>query len=45
MADQTSDLDGAIAKDDFYIENWSPALDIYILLRTVGAVLTRKGAY
>ena len=39
------DLDHAIAKDDFYIENWSPALDIYILLRTVGALLTRKGAY
>ena len=39
------DLDHAIAKDDFYIENWSPSLDLYILLHTVGALLTRKGAY
>jgi lipopolysaccharide/colanic/teichoic acid biosynthesis glycosyltransferase len=31
--------------DHFYIENWSPALDAYILLRTVGALFTREGAY
>jgi lipopolysaccharide/colanic/teichoic acid biosynthesis glycosyltransferase len=31
--------------DIFYIENYSPALDIRILLRTVPAVLSRKGAY
>ena len=35
----------AIRMDHFYIENWSPALDAYILLRTVGALFTRKGAY
>jgi len=42
-----SDLDHeeAIRMDHFYIENWSPALDAYILLRTVGALFTRKGAY
>ncbi len=42
-----SDLDpeDAIRMDHFYIENWSPALDVYILLRTVGALFTRKGAY
>ena len=42
-----SDLDHeeAIRMDHFYIENWSPALDAYIMLRTVRALLTRKGAY
>jgi lipopolysaccharide/colanic/teichoic acid biosynthesis glycosyltransferase len=42
-----SDLDHeeAIRMDHFYIENWSPALDAYILLKTAGALFTRKGAY
>jgi len=35
----------AIRLDQFYIENWSPALDLYILLRTVGALIKRDGAY
>jgi exopolysaccharide biosynthesis polyprenyl glycosylphosphotransferase len=41
-----SDLDSvdALRQDLFYIENWSLGLDAYILLRTIGAVLTRKGA-
>jgi exopolysaccharide biosynthesis polyprenyl glycosylphosphotransferase len=39
------DVDEAIVMDHFYIENWSPGLDVYILFRTVGALLTRKGAY
>jgi exopolysaccharide biosynthesis polyprenyl glycosylphosphotransferase len=39
------DHEEAIRMDHFYIENWSPALDAYILLRTVGALFTRKGAY
>jgi exopolysaccharide biosynthesis polyprenyl glycosylphosphotransferase len=39
------DHEDAIRLDHFYIENWSPVLDAYILLRTVGALLTRKGAY
>jgi exopolysaccharide biosynthesis polyprenyl glycosylphosphotransferase len=30
------------AFDNFYIENWSVAQDLKILLRTVGAVLTRR---
>ena len=39
------DHEDAIRMDHFYIENWSPVLDAYILLRTVGALLTRRGAY
>ncbi|MFA6503498.1 MAG: sugar transferase [Patescibacteria group bacterium] len=31
--------------DTWYIENWSPMLDLYILLKTPFAVLQRKGAY
>jgi exopolysaccharide biosynthesis polyprenyl glycosylphosphotransferase len=34
----------AIKQDLFYIENWSLLLDVYIMLRTVGVVLGRKGA-
>jgi lipopolysaccharide/colanic/teichoic acid biosynthesis glycosyltransferase len=36
--------DTALEMDLFYIENWSLALDVYILLKTVGVVLTRRGA-
>jgi exopolysaccharide biosynthesis polyprenyl glycosylphosphotransferase len=39
------DPDAALKMDLFYIENWSLSLDIYILLKTVGAVLARRGAY
>ena len=31
--------------DIYYIENWSPALDIRILLRTAPKIFTRDGAY
>ncbi len=31
--------------DIWYIENWSPWLDVYILLKTPFVVLHRKGAY
>ena len=42
-----SDLDheAAIRMDTFYIENWAPALDGYIMLRTIRALFSRKGAY
>lgn len=42
-----SDVDrqAAIDLDLFYIEHWSLRFDLYILLRTVGAVLSRRGAY
>jgi lipopolysaccharide/colanic/teichoic acid biosynthesis glycosyltransferase len=38
------DADEALRLDLFYIENWSLSLDIFILLRTVGAVILRRGA-
>jgi exopolysaccharide biosynthesis polyprenyl glycosylphosphotransferase len=38
------DSDEALRIDRYYIENWSLGLDVYILLKTIGAVLTRRGA-
>lgn len=38
------DADEALRLDLFYIENWSMSLDIYVLLRTLGTVLTGRGA-
>jgi undecaprenyl-phosphate galactose phosphotransferase len=42
-----NDLDYSerIALDCFYVRNWSIWADIVILLKTLGAVLTRSGAY
>jgi exopolysaccharide biosynthesis polyprenyl glycosylphosphotransferase len=34
----------AVEMDLYYIENWSLYLDLYILLKTIGAVARRKGA-
>jgi len=31
--------------DEHYVRNWSLSLDVAVLLRTVGAVLRRRGAY
>ena len=31
--------------DQFYIANWTPWLDIIILIQTIGVVLNKKGAY
>jgi exopolysaccharide biosynthesis polyprenyl glycosylphosphotransferase len=35
----------ALRLDLFYIENWSPTLDLYIMLKTFGAVVGRQGAH
>ncbi len=37
--------EAAVKLDVFYIENWSLALDLYILLKTFGVVLARSGAF
>lgn len=39
------DLKVQEALDTYYIRNWSPWLDLYILARTLWVVLARKGAY
>lgn len=39
------DLEVQEMLDTYYIRNWSIWLDVYILARTVWAVLTQKGAY
>ena len=38
-------FDEEVRLDTYYIENWSPWLDLAILIKTPFAVLTRKGAY
>jgi Undecaprenyl-phosphate galactose phosphotransferase WbaP len=46
QASGRSDTDYArrVALDSYYVLNWSPWLDIWILFRTVGAVLFMRGA-
>lgn len=39
------DFDDIVRLDLYYIQNWSLALDIEILFKTVGVVLWGKGAY
>jgi Undecaprenyl-phosphate glucose phosphotransferase len=34
-----------VAHDLYYIEHWSPALDLKILLKTVGLLVSRENAY
>ncbi|MHB9863785.1 sugar transferase [Streptomyces sp. YIM S03343] len=42
-----SDLswDETVALDLGYVDNWSPSVDLEVLCRTVGAVVTGRGAY
>ena len=37
--------DMRVRLDGFYVRHWSPWLDAYVLVRTVAALLCRKGAY
>lgn len=39
------DYERAVRMDLFYIENWSLSLDVYILLKTLGAIVAKRGAY
>ena len=34
-----------VAFDEYYVRNWSVWLDLYILTKTVQAVVTANGAY
>lgn len=38
-------FDEMVLLDIYYVENWSPALDVKILLRTVPKWLSGEGAY
>jgi Undecaprenyl-phosphate galactose phosphotransferase WbaP len=38
-------FNGRLSLESWYVRNWSIWLDITLLIRTVGAVLGRKGAY
>ena len=37
--------DESVRLDLHYVDHWSPAMDMAILLKTVGAVLRGEGAY
>ncbi len=39
------DFDGRLRLESWYVRNWSLWLDVTLLLRTAGVVLSRRGAY
>jgi exopolysaccharide biosynthesis polyprenyl glycosylphosphotransferase len=39
------DFEEEVGLDNYYIENWSPGMDIYILLKTPFVVFSKRGAY
>jgi lipopolysaccharide/colanic/teichoic acid biosynthesis glycosyltransferase len=38
-------FDEMVMLDIYYVENWSPFLDLSIMLRTIPKVLSGEGAY
>ena len=38
-------FDEAVRMDLFYIENWSLGTDLYLMVRTVGAIVSQQGAW
>jgi len=38
-------FDDYIRYDLFYVENWSIGLDLYVIGKTLPALLTRRGSY
>jgi Undecaprenyl-phosphate galactose phosphotransferase WbaP len=40
-----TDYQSRVDLDSYYVHNWSPWLDLYVLAKTFKAVLNRKGAY
>ena len=42
---RSGDPEEAIHLDQFYIENWSLSLDLYVILKTFGAVVGQRGAH
>jgi Undecaprenyl-phosphate galactose phosphotransferase WbaP len=34
-----------VALDSYYVRNWSPWMDIYILIKTIGVIVRGQGAY
>ena len=41
---EITDFEEVVRLDTEYIMNWSPILDLKLLFRTIGVVITRKGS-